>query len=130
MDPAPPPPSRPRFIRREDIQLMIAVAWNDEGRRRGLRPLAWEIGDGDFVHFIGTADAYSPATRQDIIEDWIAELGVADAIDPVHVPLSRSGPDMVWTGSIGAIGMQFRFPSPPLSAEDARPRPLPERPLP
>jgi hypothetical protein len=115
MHPEAPPPSRPRFIRRDDIQLMVAVAWNDEGRRRGLRPLAWQIGDGDFVHFIGTADAYSPASRQEIIEDWIAELGVADDIDPVHV----------WTGSIGAIGMQFRFPAPPVTRR-LRSSPVPE----
>jgi hypothetical protein len=119
MHPHSAPPSTPRFLRREDIQLMIAVAWNDEGHRRGLRPLAWEIGDGDFVHFIGTADAYSPANRQAIVEDWIAELGIADDIDPVHALLSADGPDMVWTGSIGAIGIQFRYPAPP-SAEPPR----------
>jgi hypothetical protein len=125
MHPEAPPPSRPRFIRRDDIQLMVAVAWNDEGRRRGLRPLAWQIGDGDFVHFIGTADAYSPASRQEIIEDWIAELGVADDIDPVHELLRRDGSEMVWTGSIGAIGMQFRFPAPPVTRR-LRSSPVPE----
>ena len=107
-----PHPPRPRFLRREDIELLIAVAWNEEGGRRGLRPLAWRLGDADFVHFIGSADAYTHDSRQEIIEDWIAELGLADSIDPLGPPLDRRGADMVWTGSIGAIGMQFRYPAP------------------
>ncbi|MBP2458387.1 hypothetical protein ABID70_000946 [Clavibacter michiganensis] len=107
------PPPRRRFIRRADIELIVALAWNEEGHRRGLRPLAWQIGDGDFVHFIGDADAYAAASRRDIIEDWIAELGVLDAVESSDRPLLRDGPDVVWTGSVGAVGMQFRYPAEP-----------------
>jgi hypothetical protein len=100
-----------RAMSREDIELMVAVAWNEEGRQRGLRPLAWQLGDADFVHFIGSADAYSRAARREIIEDWIADLGLADRIDSTVPPLHRIGPDMVWTGTIDAVGLQFRYPA-------------------
>jgi hypothetical protein len=112
------PLGRRRAMSRADIELMVAVAWNAEGRLRGLRPLAWVIGDADFVHFTGNADAYSRAARREIIEDWIAELGLADLIDATAPPLQRVGRDMVWTGSIDSIGMQFRYP-----AEDDERRP-------
>jgi len=107
-----------RSMRLEDVELMIAVAWNDEGRRRGLRPLAWRVGDADFVHFRGSADAYAAASRRDIIEDWIAELGLADTLDPVVPPLRRVGPDMVWTGSIDTVGMRFHYPAGPADPRD------------
>jgi hypothetical protein len=100
-----------RPLRLEDIELLIAVAWNDEGSRRGLRPLAWQVGDADFVHVTGSANAYAPASRRDIIEDWIAELGLTDTLDPAVPPLRRVGPDMVWTGSIDAVGMRFHYPA-------------------
>lgn len=107
-----------RPLRLEDVELMIAVAWNDEGRRRGLRPLAWQVGDADFVHFTGSADAYAAGSRRDIIEDWIAELGLTDTIDPVIPPLRRVGADMVWTGSIDAVGMRFHYPAGPADPRD------------
>jgi hypothetical protein len=113
-----PMPLGRRSMRREDIELMVAIAWNAEGRQRGLRPLAWEIGDADFVHFIGSADAYSRPARREIIEDWIAELGLADAIDSTAPPLHRVGGDMVWTGAIDSVGMQFHYPA---EAGDADP---------
>nr|WP_228494781.1 hypothetical protein [Clavibacter sp. VKM Ac-2873] len=105
---------------RGDIDLMVAIAWNAEGHQRGLRPLAWAVGDADFVHFIGSADAYSRAARREIIEDWIAELGLADVIDSTAPPLRRVGGDMVWTGAIDTIGMQFHYPA---EACDADPDP-------
>ena len=106
-----PMPLGRRWMRRADIELMVAIAWNAEGRTRGLRPLAWEIGDADFVHFIGSADAYSRTARREIIEDWIAELGLADDIDSTAPPLHRVGGDMVWTGAIDSVGVQFRYPA-------------------
>jgi hypothetical protein len=105
-----------RSMTRQDIELMLAVAWNAEGIRRGLRPLAWQVGDADLVHFIGSADAYSPAARREIIEDWIADIGLTDTIDATAPPLHRIGPDMVWTGSIDSVGMRFHYP-----AEDDEP---------
>lgn len=113
-----PTPLGPRSMGRADIELMVAMAWNAEGRQRGLRPLAWEIGDADFVHFIGSADAYTRAARREIIEDWIAGLGLADVIDSTAPPLHRVDGDMVWTGSIDTIGMQFHYPA---EAGDADP---------
>jgi len=107
-----------RSMRLEDVELMIAVAWNDEGRRRGLRPLAWQVGDADFVHFTGSADAYAAASRRDIIEDWIAELGLTDVLDPADPPLRRVGPDMVWTGRIDAVGLRFHYPAGPTDPAD------------
>jgi hypothetical protein len=107
---------RPRglaALSREEIELMVALAWNDEGLRRGLRPLAWQMGDADFVHFIGSADAYAPSSRREIIEDWIAALGLADHVDPIHPPLHRVGAEMVWTGSIDTVGIQFHYPAGP-----------------
>ncbi|CCE74613.1 hypothetical protein [Clavibacter nebraskensis] len=112
-----PMPLGRRSLRRADIELMVAIAWNAEGRTRGLRPLAWEVGDADFVHFIGSADAYSHGARREIIEDWIAELGLADVIDSTAPPLHREGADMVWTGAIDSIGMQFHYPAEPDDAD-------------
>ncbi|MFT2707147.1 hypothetical protein [Clavibacter zhangzhiyongii] len=113
---------RPRgrsALSREEIELMVAVAWNDEGLRRGLRPLAWQMGDADFVHFIGSADAYALGSRRGIIEHWIADLGLADSFDPLFPPLHRVGADMVWTGSIDTVGMQFHYPAGPGDPADA-----------
>jgi len=120
MSPDGPLPLGRRSMRREDIELMVAIAWNAEGQQRGLRPLAWEVGDADFVHFIGSADAYSRPARREIIEDWIAELGLADVIDSTAPPLHRVGGDMVWTGAIDTIGMQFHYPA---ETGDAAPDP-------
>jgi hypothetical protein len=113
MRPQPPSPRPPRALGRAQLELMIGVAWNAEGTRRGLRPLAWRIGDGDLVHFIGSADAYARSARREIVEDWIADLGLADVVDPVHPPLRRRGADMVWTGSIDTVGVQFHYPVDP-----------------
>jgi hypothetical protein len=101
----------PRAATRRDIELMIAVAWNEDGARRGLSPLAWHLGDTDYVLFIGHADAYAREVRRDIVEARIADLGLADAIDVFHEPLARRGSDMVWTGEIDGIGIQLSYPA-------------------
>ncbi|RII94627.1 hypothetical protein DZF95_03580 [Clavibacter michiganensis] len=107
----PIPPIPPRAPTRHDIEVMIAVAWNDEGARRGLLPLAWKLGPDDFVHFIGSATAYASESRKDVIEDWIAALGLADNIDLNTSPLHQRGPDMIWAGHIDGIGIEFSYPA-------------------
>jgi hypothetical protein len=109
----PPSPIPRRALSRSQLELMVGVAWNAEGTRRGLLPLAWRIGDGDLVHFIGSADAYAAESRREIIEDWIAGLGLVDSLDPVNPALHRRGGDMVWTGSIDSVGLQFHYPVDP-----------------
>jgi hypothetical protein len=109
-DHAPAPAER--RITRQSIETSIAVAWNTEGELRGLQPLAWQLGGlWDGVHFAGDADAYAPELRREIIESWIAGLGLADTVDMVEGPLDRRGDDMVWTGSIDDVTFQLRYPA-------------------
>jgi hypothetical protein len=110
---SPNPYLSPRTPTRADIELMIAVAWNDDGAKRGLLPLSWQLGTVDFVHFIGTADAYAHDRRRDVVEDWIASYGLADNIDPATSPLKQRGPHMIWTGDIDCIGVELRYPAMP-----------------
>jgi hypothetical protein len=101
----------PKAPTRDDVELMIAVAWNADGATRGLLPLSWHLGADDFVHFIASADAYARECRREIIESWIASFGFADDIDPIISPLNRRGADMIWTGDIGGISVEFSYPA-------------------
>ena len=101
-----------RRITREAIETSIAMAWNAEGEIRGLPQLAWQLGGPwEGVHFSGDADAYAPELRREIIESWIAGLGLADAIDLTDGPLARCGDDMVWTGALDDVVFQLRYPA-------------------
>jgi hypothetical protein len=101
----PDSPLPPRAPTRRDIELMIAVAWNDDGAKRGLLPLAWRLGSDEFLHFAGSAEAYAHGRRQEIIEEWIAALGLVDDIDPLSPPLHQRAQDMIWTADIDGIGV-------------------------
>jgi hypothetical protein len=104
------PTERP--ITRQGIETSIAIAWNAEGARRGLPPLAWRLGEPwEGIHFSGDADAYAPELRRDIVESWIAGLGLADAIDLTDGPLALRGRDMVWTGALDEVVFELRYPA-------------------
>ncbi|OUE23118.1 hypothetical protein [Clavibacter michiganensis] len=113
---------RRRSMTRLDVELIVAVAWNDEGARRGLLPLAWHIGEGEYLHFLGDADGYAVERRQEIVEAWIADIGLADDVQLLSDPLRRRGQDMVWSGDVGGIGVEFHYPdaSPPAPEPGAR----------
>jgi hypothetical protein len=99
-------------ITRMAIETSIAVAWNAAGARRGLSPIAWRLGSpDDGVHFAGDADAYAPELRQDIIEAWIASLGLADEFNYYDEPLGQCGSNMVWTGTIDSVTFQLSYPA-------------------
>ncbi|KDP92145.1 MULTISPECIES: hypothetical protein [Clavibacter] len=101
-----------RRITRLAIETSVAMAWNAEGAIRGLPPLAWQLGGPwEGVHFSGDADAYAPEARREVIESWIAGLGLADAIDLTDGPLARRGEDMVWTGAIDEVVFELRYPA-------------------
>jgi hypothetical protein len=101
-----------RRITRLAIETSVALAWNAEGAIRGLPPLAWQLGGPwEGVHFSGDADAYAPEVRREVIESWIAGLGLADAIDLTDGPLARRGDDMVWTGVIDEVVFELRYPA-------------------
>lgn len=105
-----------RRITRQGVETSIALAWNAEGALRGLPPLTWQLGGAwEGVHFAGDADAYAPGMRRDIIESWIAGLGLADAIDATDGPLARRGDQMVWTGALDDVVFELRYPA---GAED------------
>lgn len=108
-----------RSMTRLDVELIVALAWNDEGARRGLPPLAWHIGEGDYLHFTGDADGYAAEFRQEIVEAWIADIGMADDVELLTDPLRRRGEDMVWSGDVGGIGVEFHYPHAPPSGRDA-----------
>jgi hypothetical protein len=102
-----------RRITRQAIETSVALAWNAEGEIRGLPPLAWQLGGPwEGVHFSG--DAYAPELRREVIEAWIAGLGLADTIDPTDGPLTRRGDDMVWTGALDEVVFELRYPVDPL----------------
>jgi hypothetical protein len=104
------PTDRP--ITRQAIETSIAIAWNAEGAIRGLPPLAWRLGGPwEGVHFSGDADAYAPELRRDIVESWIAGLGLADSIDLTDGPLALRGDDMVWTGALDEVVFELRYPA-------------------
>jgi hypothetical protein len=110
-----------RRITRQAVETSIALAWNAEGELRGLAPLSWQLGGPwEGVHFAGDADAYACEMRREIIESWIAGLGLADAIDLTDRPLVRVGPDMVWTGVIDDVVFQLRYPASAADAADHR----------
>ncbi|QIS38469.1 hypothetical protein [Clavibacter capsici] len=100
-----------RSLTRLDVELIVAVAWNEEGARRGLLPLAWGIGEGDYLHFTGSADGYAAERRREIVEAWIADIGLADGVDLLTDPLRRRGSDVVWSGDVGGIGVEFHYPA-------------------
>ena len=101
-----------RRITRLAIETSIGLAWNAEGEIRGLPPLAWQLGGPwEGVHFSGDADAYAPEVRREVIESWIAGLGLADAIDLTDGPLARRGDDMVWSGAIDEVVFELRYPA-------------------
>ncbi|OUE10268.1 hypothetical protein CMsap09_15070 [Clavibacter michiganensis] len=101
-----------RRITRQGIETSVALAWNAEGALRGLPPLAWRLGGPwEGVHFSGDADAYAPEVRREVVEAWIAGLGLADAIDPTDGPLARHGDDMVWTGALDDVVFELRYPA-------------------
>ena len=101
-----------RRITRLAIETSIGLAWNAEGAIRGLPPLAWQLGGPwEGVHFSGDADAYAPEVRREVIESWIAGLGLADAIDLTDGPLARRGDDMVWTGALDDVVFELRYPA-------------------
>ncbi|WP_317229835.1 hypothetical protein [Clavibacter sp. MX14-G9D] len=101
-----------RRITREGIETSVALAWNAEGALRGLPPLAWRLGGPwEGVHFSGDADAYAPEVRREVVEAWIAGLGLADAIDLTDGPLARRGDDMVWTGALDDVVFELRYPA-------------------
>jgi hypothetical protein len=105
-----PPVERP--ITRLGIETSIGLAWNSEGERKGLPPLAWKLGDAfEGVHFAGNADAYALEMRCEIIESWIAALGLADLFDLIDDPLQRVGAEMIWTGTIDGVTFQFSYPA-------------------
>jgi hypothetical protein len=107
-----PPVERP--ITRLAIETSVALAWNTFGDSKGLRPLAWSVGDAlDGVHFAGDADAYAAELRCDIVESWIAALGLADQIDITDEPLHREGSNMVWIGSLDGVTFRFSYPATP-----------------
>ncbi len=101
-----------RRITRLAIETSVALAWNAEGAIRGLPPLAWQLGGPwEGVHFSGDADAYAPEARREVIEAWIAGLGLADAIDLTDGPLARRGEDMVCPGAIDEVVFELRYPA-------------------
>lgn len=103
-----------RPITRLDIETSIGLAWNAAGEKIGLPPLAWRLGDpGDGIHFVGVADAYAPELRCEIVELWIAILGLADHIDFLNDPLRQEGTEMIWTGALDGVMFQFSYPAAP-----------------
>jgi hypothetical protein len=97
-------------ITRLGIETSIGLAWNEAGDHAGLSPLAWKLGDPcDGIHFVANADAYALELRRDIVEAWIAALGLADHFDLIDDPLHRVGTEMVWTGTIDSVTFQFRY---------------------
>jgi hypothetical protein len=108
-----------RRITRQAVETSIALAWNAEGALRGLPPLAWQLGgQWEGVHFAGNADAYACEMRREIIESWIAGLGLADAVDLTDGPLVHEGDHMVWTGVLDDVVFQLRYPSAAADAAD------------
>ena len=105
-----PPIERP--ITRLGIETSIALAWNTVGQKQGLPPLTWRLGDPyEGIHFVGDADAYASKLRRDIVETWIAALGLSDHITPLDEPLRQTGTTMIWTGTIDGVTFQFHYPT-------------------
>ncbi|MFS4506150.1 hypothetical protein ACMA46_07925 [Clavibacter sp. Sh2141] len=105
-------PSVEQPITRLGRETSIALAWNAFGTQAGLSPVAWKLGEpGDGIHFTADADAYAPDLRCDIVEAWIAALGLADQFDLTDDPLRRAGTRMIWTGTIDGVTFQFHYPA-------------------
>jgi hypothetical protein len=106
-------PAVDRVITRIGLETQVALTCNSAGAAVGLSPLAWRLGDAwDGVDLVGDADAHATELRQDIIESWIAALGLADEVTLLDEPLQRSGASMIWTGTMDGITYQLSCPTP------------------
>jgi hypothetical protein len=105
-------PPLERVVTRIDLETSIALTCNTAGAAQNLPPIAWRLGDAwDGVNLIGDANAYAPDRRREIVESWIAALGLADEIDTVIEPLQQEGSDMVWTSTMDGITFQLTYPA-------------------
>jgi hypothetical protein len=112
-------PFPPRIVTKAGIDTAVGAAWNLDGAQRGLLPLAWHLGDLDTAHFVGNANAYAPRLRRDIVEAWIADLGlVDDIIGLIHGPLQRAGSTLIWNGAVDGVSFQFSYPAGPDDLND------------
>jgi hypothetical protein len=105
-------PPLERIVTRIDLETSIALTCNTAGAAHNLAPIAWRLGEAwDGVNLIGDANAYAPDLRRDIVESWIAALGLADDLDTVIEPLQQEGSNMVWTSTMDGITFQLTYPA-------------------